>query len=146
MVFPCHWLSYRYLLDLTFTRATRYRQLNMATHNHTCTHCDMHWSCPTPCVFSYDVSKWHNCGERADYSNRMRWLMADYKPCQYGCKALPCMHNKLAEKVEPVSYRRKPEYERAQVRQLGGKLVVADEHFNAWTCQQLRAQKAKRGE
>ena len=73
----------------------------MLTHNHSCQHCDCHWNCKIQlCSFPYNVSKWHDCGEREVYNRRMSRLLHDPKPCHHGCSKLPCVHNKWPDQLQ----------------------------------------------
>ena len=89
------------------------------THHHTCLHCDRIWPCTlVHCGFQYDVSKYHDCRERELYARRMRRMLADYPKCPRGCKVLPCVHDRFADKTRPRGRKLEHEYGRPPVRQL----------------------------
>ena len=91
----------------------------MLTHHHTCLHCDRIWPCTLQhCAFQYDVSKYHDCRERELYARRMRRIMADYPQCPRGCKVLPCVHDRFADRSKPRGRKLEHEYGRPPLRQL----------------------------
>ena len=51
-------------------------------------------------MFECDVSRWHNCHERELANRRLSQLLSDYGKCRFGCKSMPCMHDKWAEKPD----------------------------------------------
>lgn len=96
----------------------------MLTHVHTCKHCDTTWNCKIEnCVFQRDVSKYHDCHERELAAMRMRKLFANFRKCQYGCRSLPCVHDKWADKPgQKLGYK----YDRVRPRmvEINGKWQV----------------------
>ena len=104
------------------------------THHHTCLHCDRIWGCTlTACGFQYDVSKYHDCRERELYARRMRRMLADYPACPRGCKILPCVHDRFADKNKPKGRKLENEYGRPPLRTLAPGIVEVECKENGHT-------------
>jgi len=107
--------------------------VNQVTHVHYCKHCDSTCSCKLPnCIFDYEISKYHDCGEHEVSNRKFKRSLSDYESCKFGCKTLPCIHNKWPQRKKPDNerYFELPEHKRPQIlnNYFGKQLILAKEN------------------
>lgn len=107
--------------------------MSNVTHVHNCKHCDSTCSCTLEnCIFPHDVSKWHDCAERVINIRRFQRLVADFESCKFGCRSLPCIHNKWpSHKKDSKPRSPLPERHRPQIINYQGRLItLANENLH----------------